>query len=324
MDARPHHFPGLATMKNLVRIGTRGSDLALAQTGLVVDALRKANSGIRFEPVVIKTKGDRDQRSSPARIGYGVFVKELENALLAGEVDIAVHSMKDMLSTLDPQFAIAAVPYREDPRDVLVSRHGEKLMDLPKGAHVGTGSSRRRALLLDKRPDLRVEPVRGNVPTRLAKLEAPDGPDALVLAAAGLKRLGLESKITEYLACWDFVSAVGQGALAVEVRADDKATAALAAPLDNPGTHAEVDAERAFLARVRGGCSAPVSAHARIREGKVSMHAFAADPNGTTMLRADGKRDAREAIALAEDLADELLRLGARKLMAATGAADDD
>ena len=311
-------------MAQTVRVGTRGSDLALAQTGLVVVELRAANPDVEFETVVIRTAGDRDQRTDIARVGYGVFVKELETALADGEVDIAVHSMKDMPSTLQPEFAIAAVPYREDPRDALISRNGASLMDLPESATVATGSARRKALLLEKRPDLRVVPMRGNVPTRLAKVMDADGPDAVVLAAAGLKRLKLEANITEYLACWDFVSAVGQGALAVQTRANDAATTAMAKPLDFPQTHAEVDAERAFLATVESGCSAPVSAHARQREGQISIHAFAADPEGRTVLRGERKGDAAKAIDMAKDLAEELLALGAGDLLSDAEAAAHD
>jgi hydroxymethylbilane synthase len=311
-------------MTRIIRVGTRGSELALTQTGLVIAALREANPGVIFEATVIKTAGDRDQRSKIARVGYGVFVKELEAALSRGDVEIAVHSMKDMPSTLPEEFAIPAVPYREDPRDALVSRNGAKLMDLPEAATVGTGSARRKALALEKRPDLRIAPLRGNVPTRLARLHDSDGPDAVVLAAAGLKRLKLEAQITEYLACWDFVPAVGQGALAVETRADDAETISMAAPLDFPQTHAEVDAERMFLATIEGGCSAPVSAHARQRDGQISIHAFASDAKGMTVLRSERKGDAAHGVYIAKDLAEELLALGAGDLLGdAEDAADD-
>lgn len=311
-------------MSRKVRVGTRGSDLALAQTGFVVADLRAANPGAEFETTIIRTSGDRDQRVDISSVGYGVFVKELESALANGEVDIAVHSMKDMPSTLEPGFVIPAVPYREDPRDALITKSGVTLMELPKAATVATGSSRRKALLLDKRPDLNVVPLRGNVPTRLAKLDDAQGPDAIVLAAAGLKRLNLEDRITEFLACGDFVAAVGQGALAIETRADDVAVIAMASPLEFTQTHNEVDAERAFLAKVESGCSAPVSAHARQRDGQISMNAFAADVNGKTVLRGERKGEARNGIALAIELAEDLLARGAGDLLGNVEASAND
>jgi len=311
-------------MSRNVRVGTRGSDLALAQTGHVIADLRAANPGVEFVTSIIRTSGDRDQSLDITNVGYGVFVKELESALANNDVDIAVHSMKDMPSTLDKGFAIPAVPYREDPRDALVSKSGAPLMELPKAATVATGSARRRALLLDKRPDLKVVPLRGNVPTRLAKLDDADGPDAIVLAAAGLKRLKLQDRITEFLPCWDFVAAVGQGALAIETRADDAAVIAMASPLEFTQTHDEVDAERAFLARVESGCSAPVSAHATQRDGQISINAFAADVNGQTVLRGERKGHAINGITLAEELAEELLSRGAGDLLGSQEASADD
>lgn len=309
-------------MSKTIKVGTRGSDLALAQTGLVIAELRQANPDARFEREIIRTGGDRNQSAPIADLGtnagYGVFVAELETALGNGEIDIAVHSLKDMPSALGNDFEIAAVPFREDPRDVVVSRDGSGLAELPVGASVGTGSARRRALLLERRPDLSVEPVRGNVPTRLAKLDLADGPDAIVLAAAGLKRLGLESRINEYLKCWDFVAAVGQGALAIEVRAGDEDLSQLARPLQHKETRVAVDAERAFLAAVEGGCSAPVSAHARVGDGEISMHAFAANLDGSQVIRGERKGVPDDATRLALELADELLKAGAGKLLSAS------
>lgn len=302
-------------MTKPIKVGTRGSELALAQADLVLELLRQYNPGQQFERVAISTRGDRDKSSPITKVGYGVFVSELESVLAQGEIDIAVHSLKDMPSTLDPEFEIAAVPYREDPRDVIVSRSGVGLADLPERARVGTGSIRRKALLLYKRPDLIVEAIRGNVPTRLAKLDAPDGPEAVILAAAGLNRLGLMDRASEYLKCWDFVAAVGQGALAVEVRAGDDAVAVLARPLQHENTRIAVDAERVFLSTVEGGCSAPVSAHASVRNGKFSIHAFAASPDANRVIR--GKRHGvpKDSTTLARDLANELLEAGAAELL---------
>lgn len=302
-------------MSKTIRVGTRGSELALAQTNLVIESLRDANPGAEFAIEVIRTSGDRDKTSPIEKVGYGVFVSELENALASEEIDIAVHSLKDMPSKPDPRFSIAAVPYREDPRDVIISKTGAGLMDLPSGATVGTGSVRRKSLLLDKRPDLNVVSIRGNVPTRLEKLESSEGLDAIVLAAAGLKRLGLEGRVTEYLKCWDFVAAVGQGALAIETRIDDEAVQSMAQPLQHEATRVAVDSERAFLTTIEGGCSAPTSAHTRVRDGEISIDAFAGSPDGRQVIRGSRNGTEKESIDLAIDLARELLSKGASDLI---------
>lgn len=302
-------------MSKTIKVGTRGSELALTQADLVIESLDKANPDTEFTREVIRTAGDKDQSTAIVNVGYGVFVSELENALADGLIDIAVHSLKDMPSELDARFSIAAVPYREDPRDVIVSISGAGLMDLPPGATVGTGSARRKTLTLEKRPDLSVVPIRGNVPTRLKKLNTENGPDAVILAAAGLNRLGLSNRVTEYLKCWDFVAAVGQGALAIETRLDDLATQAMAKPLQHGETRIAVDAERAFLAAMEGGCSAPVSAHARVRDGRISIHSFAGSTDGTHVLRAEREGLSDDAVNLALELAEELLRNGAAKLV---------
>ena len=226
----------------MIKIGTRGSELALTQTGNVVDALKEEHPGVEFEIVVIKTTGDIDQRQNLSELGVGVFVRELEAALLDNRVDIAVHSLKDMPSSLPPEFALAAVPYREDPRDAFISRNGETLEEIPAGSRIATGSVRRQALVKNIRPYLVVESLRGNVPTRLGKLDVAGGPDAVILATAGLNRLGLQDRITQHLSCSNFVSAVGQGALALETRADDATTAAIAVKLNHEGTLLEVTA----------------------------------------------------------------------------------
>ncbi len=301
-------------MSEPIKVGTRGSRLALVQADLVIDALRQSNPGAQFEREIIRTAGDRDKTTDIANVGYGVFVSELENALLDGRIGIAVHSLKDMPSKLGSEFAIAAVPYREDPRDVIISRNGAGLMDLPTGATVGTGSARRKTLLLEKRPDLKVVPIRGNVPTRLDKLDSEDGPDAIVLAAAGLNRLGLSDRVSEYLKCWDFVAAVGQGALAVETRAEDASSQNMAKLLQHHETRIAVDAERTFLAAMESGCSAPVSAHARVRGSEVSIHSFAGSVDGSKVLRAERAGEASNANSLALELAEELLDDGAAEL----------
>ena len=304
------------TPSSVVKVGTRGSELALTQTGHVVDALKSSNPGVAFELMVIKTIGDRDKGQNLATLGVGVFVRELEEALRDGRVDIAVHSLKDMPSSLPPEFALAAVPNREDPRDAFVSRSGKTLEEIPAGSRVGTGSARRKALIKSLRPDLIVEPLRGNVPTRLGKLDEADGPDAVVLAAAGLNRLGLEDRITQHLSCSSFVSAVGQGALALETRADDTATISLAKKIDHEQTRLEVTAERAFLDEIGGGCSASVSAHAKNREGKITFSAFASTPDGTTVIREYLSGDASNAAEIGRRIGQLFVEHGARQLVA--------
>lgn len=239
--------------------GTRGSRLALTQTGLVVEALRARHPGRSFEVVTVKTSGDQSRASLSEIGGRGVFVIELEQALLSGEIDVAVHSLKDLPAGETPGLAIAATPAREDTRDVLVSRSGLCLAELPAGATVGTGSPRRACQVRSLRPDLRIADIRGNVDTRLRKVR--DGEyDAVVLAAAGLARLGWLDRATEVFGHDAMLPAVGQGALAVQTRADDGDAVALARALDDPATRAAVTAERAFDRRLGGGCHAAIAA----------------------------------------------------------------
>jgi hydroxymethylbilane synthase len=300
----------------LIKIGTRGSELALTQTGQVVDALKEENPEVEFEIVVIKTTGDIDQRQNLSELGVGVFVRELEAALLDKRIDLAVHSLKDMQSSLPPEFALAAVPFREDPRDAFISRNGETLEEIPAGSRIATGSARRQALVKNIRPDLVVESLRGNVPTRLAKLDVTDGPDAVILATAGLKRLGLEERITQHLSCSNFVSAVGQGALALETRASDATTAAIATKINHKETLLEVTAERAFLDEIGGGCSTSVSAHAKIRGERLEFSAFASTPDGMQVIRESLVDEASNAEEVGKKMGQLFVERGARQLVA--------
>ena len=300
----------------MIKIGTRGSELALTQTGQVVDALKEENPEVEFEIVVIKTTGDIDQRENLSELGVGVFVRELEAALLDKRIDLAVHSLKDMQSSLPPEFALAAVPFREDPRDAFISRNGETLEEIPAGSRIATGSARRQALVKNIRPDLVVESLRGNVPTRLAKLDVTDGPDAVILATAGLKRLGLEERITQHLSCSNFVSAVGQGALALETRASDATTAAIATKINHKETLLEVTAERAFLYEIGGGCSTSVSAHAKIRGERLEFSAFASTPDGMQVIRESLVDEASNAEEVGKKMGQLFVERGARQLVA--------
>jgi hydroxymethylbilane synthase len=242
-------------------VGTRGSRLALAQTHLVIDALSTAHPGLRLEIREITTQGDRSTAPLSEIGGQGVFTKAIEDALLRGDIDIAVHSMKDLPPQLTPGLTIAAVPKRGDARDALIAREGRTLADLPPGARIGTGSVRRAVQLKALRPDVECVDVRGNVDTRIRKVD--DGEyDAVVLAMAGLERLGLAARATQVFSIEEMVPSPGQGALAVQVRADDAEGRSVVAGIDDAATHAAVDAERAFLATLGAGCRLPIGAFA--------------------------------------------------------------
>ncbi|TWP47751.1 hydroxymethylbilane synthase [Lentzea tibetensis] len=306
-------------MNRTLRIGTRGSALALAQTGTVADALKRA--GAEVEIVVIKTPGDLSD-APIAQIGIGVFTSALRDALAANEIDVAVHSYKDLPTAPDPRLVIAAVPQREDPRDALVARDGLTLGELPNESTVGTGSPRRAAQLEALGLGLNVVPLRGNVDTRIGKVTSGEL-DAVVLARAGIARLGRAAEITETLEPIQMLPAPAQGALAVECRVDDvDAEHLIQSTLDDPASRAAVTAERAMLAALEAGCSAPVGALADVvedldDEGKVvhrlSLRGVAATPENH-LLRASATGDLTAAEELGRALAAELLDLGAAVL----------
>jgi hydroxymethylbilane synthase len=279
----------------LVRVATRGSDLALAQARWVAARLEGA-LGVKTELVIVTTSGDRLQHVKLADVGgKGLFVKEIEEALQERRADVAVHSAKDLPAVLAEGLVLAAFPERADPRDALVSRaRGEHLVGLRRGARVGTGSARRSAQLRALRPDLEIVPLRGNVPTRLRKLESEDL-DAIVLACAGLDRLGLAERITQRLSVDDLLPALGQGTLAVEARAGESLAQDLAV-LDDPVAAITLAAERAFLARLQGDCNVPLAGLAqRTPEGRVHLRGLVALEDGSALAR--GEADAPEAAA---------------------------
>ena len=295
----------------MLTIGSRGSRLALWQANWVKSALESAGESCRIE--IIKTTGDRITDVPLAKVGSkGLFTKEIEDALLDGRVDLAVHSLKDLPTELPAGLAIAAIPEREDARDVLA---GRRLAELPQGAKVGTSSLRRVAQLRAARPDLQVESVRGNLDTRLRKL-AEGRYDALVLAAAGLKRLGWQDRIAEYLDPRVMCPAVGQGALAIETRESGDA-ASVCRRLDHAATRAAVEAERATLRALGGGCQVPIGAHATIMEGELSMVAIVAAPDGGALVRRAARGPASEARRIGDDLGRELLENGGRAILEA-------
>ncbi|SDQ16102.1 hydroxymethylbilane synthase [Quadrisphaera sp. DSM 44207] len=315
----PAQTPGQAPAQlPALRLGTRRSALARTQSEHVARALRE-RTGRAVELVEVTTPGDVSRASLLVIGGTGVFVSALRDALLEGRVDLAVHSLKDLPTGPADGLAVAAVPEREDPRDVLVARGGAGLADLPRGARVGTGSPRRAAQLRAHRPDLRVVDVRGNVDTRL-RMVSGGGLDAVVLARAGLLRLGRADEASEVLEPDVLLPAPGQGALAVECRADDEQVLAACAQLEHPASRAEVTAERALLAALEAGCTAPVGALARTGpDGSLQLRALVASPDGAARLERSGRASSpapADARHLGQRLAGDLLAAGAADLAA--------
>ncbi|HET9179112.1 MAG TPA: hydroxymethylbilane synthase [Terriglobia bacterium] len=298
-------------------IGSRGSSLALWQANWVKERLESDGHEVKIE--IIKTSGDKLPNAVLAASGTkGLFIKEIEEALVAGQVDLAVHSMKDLPTDLPQGLGVAAVPEREDPRDALVSKGGLLFEDLPAGARIATSSLRRQSQLLALRPDLDVVPMRGNVDTRLQKLERGDC-EALVLAAAGLKRLGFASRITSCFREDEICPAVGQGALAIEIRTQNAAVKEAVAELDHPATHQAVRAERVMLKALGGGCLLPIAAYAKHLSGKLHLTGVVADPAGRQVVRATATGGPDNPEELGEHVAKDLIGKGARELLSHPG-----
>jgi len=302
-------------MNRKLRIGTRGSLLALTQSELISAGLKARYAGLSITVVKITTSGDKVTNAPLAKIGgKGLFIKEIEEALLAGQVDLAVHSMKDVPTDVAPGLTIAAVTERETPYDVLISRQGETLDALPKGAQVGTSSLRRQAQLLHYRPDLTVVPLRGNVDTRLRKL-INEGLDAIVVAGAGISRLGLQDQIAQVLPPEISLPAIGQGALGLEIRREDHTTHALVEPLNHRPTQLAVTAERAFLKRLGGGCQVPIAAYGHLHNGRLHLMGLVVWPDGTGVVRGEITGRVEEAETLGTALAEDLLSQGADRIL---------
>ena len=302
-------------MNNPIKIGTRGSKLALWQANWVKSVLEQNFPPTPIELIVIKTQGDKILDVPLAKVGgKGLFVKEIEQALLTRRIDIAVHSMKDMPADIPEGLCIGAIPERENPVDVFISRNGAQFIELAAGSVIGTSSLRRGAQLRHARPDIVIQPIRGNLDTRLKKLESENF-DALVLAAAGVKRLDLEHKITEYLDPEIMLPAVGQGALCIEIRKDDSTVGPLVASLEHASTRAVVAGERAFLNRLEGGCQVPIAGHGRISEKQFAITGLVAEVDGSRVIKGEksGPLDSAETIGI--DLAEELLAGGADKIL---------
>jgi hydroxymethylbilane synthase len=307
-------------MKDTLVIGSRGSKLALTQAEMVRAELERLNPSHEVRIEIIKTSGD--VKTDPLSVigGKGVFTKELEDALLERRIDLAVHSLKDLPTIIPEGLAIAAICKREDPRDAVVIRSDvfrafPTLNELPKESVVGTSSTRRLAQLKHFQAELIVKDIRGNVDTRLNKLDAGDY-DAVVLAAAGLRRLGLGARISVLLRPQRMLPAPGQGALAVETRAEDSTTTSLVAPLDHAASRLACEAERAFLRKLGGGCQLPIAAYAVVHEGYLSLEGLVADPEGKQIVRGRISGSQDEAEQLGTVLADRLLERGADELLA--------
>ena len=302
-------------MATRITIGSRGSKLALWQAEWVKKRLESHHPGLHAGIKIIKTKGDKILDVPLAKVGgKGLFVKEIEEALLSGDIDLAVHSMKDMPAEIPSGLGIGAVPERETPLDVLISRENLPFKDLKTGARIGTSSLRRASQLRHIRPDIEIVPLRGNLDTRLHKLMT-DNLDAIVLAAAGVKRLNLESRITQYLEPGVMLPAAGQGALCVEIRNDDTATAAFVKPLDHTATRVVIAGERAFLNHLGGSCQIPIAAFGEMIQNRFILRGLVSDLDGQQIVAdtLEGAPDRSEHIGI--ELAKRLLSKGAEEIL---------
>lgn len=302
-----------------LRIATRRSPLALWQARHVAGLLAKRHPRIETSLLEITTAGDRFLQSPLAEVGgKGLFIKEIEDALLERRADLAVHSLKDMTSVIPEELCLAAVPEREDARDAFVSPSRVRLLDLPRNAAVGTSSLRRQCQLLERRPDLKIVSLRGNVETRLRKIREQNLA-GVVLAAAGLQRLGLGDQITEVLDLEVSLPAVGQGALAIECRRDNEEVLSLVAPLEHPPTRATTAAERAFLAELQGGCRVPIAGHATLFEGRLRLRGLVGSPDGAKVVRGEHSGPSGTGVVLGKSLAAQIAEAGGREILAAFG-----
>jgi len=311
MTSTLNQRPQLKTL----RLGTRKSQLALWQAHYVRDALERHHPGLKVELVTMTTEGDRILDRSLAQVGgKGLFIKELEQGLLENHTDIAVHSLKDVTATLPDGLHLAVICEREDPRDAFISNKHATLGSLPRGARVGTSSLRRQCQLREAFPHLEIITLRGNVNTRLAKLDAGEY-DAIILAVAGIKRLGMEARIRERLDPSVSLPAVGQGAVCIECRVDDRATHELLAPLNHHATQICVTAERSMNAHLEGGCQVPIGGFAELHGEELHLRGMVGEPDGSRLLRAEIRGPAAQAEQLGAQLAQQLLAQGARQIL---------
>jgi len=303
-------------MKQSLRIGTRGSKLALWQANHVSNLLSTSNPELEIDIQIIKTTGDSVLDSPLSEIGgKGVFVKEIEEALLSEIIDIAVHSMKDVPTILPDGLAISAVVERHDPRDALVSNSSLPLAELPQGSSIGTGSLRRASQILHHFPNLKIVSIRGNVDTRIKKLKESGEFDAIVLAVAGLERMGLGDEITEVISPDIMLPSPGQGIVAIESRTDDQETTGLLRAINHTETEIAAISERSFLYRLGGDCNVPVGCHARLNESLISLSGIISSPDGKVLIKQDINGSIEKAQQLGEQLADMMLLEGGNKIL---------
>lgn len=300
--------------KEVFRLGTRASRLALQQAHWVKAWLEAYHPGIEIALVHIKTQGDKLDIPLFRVGGKGLFVKEIEEALQRQEVDLAVHSGKDLPAVIPEDLALLAFPQREDPRDVLISRDGKSWAQMPRGGRIGTGSLRRRAQLLALRPDLEIVPLRGNLDTRIQKIETL-GLDGLVVAAAGLRRMGWEDRIADYFSPDQMLPAIGQGTLAIEGRRGDERTRLLVEPLNCPNTARCLGAERSFLERLGGGCQVPIAGWACLEGDRIHLRGLVASTDGRRIIKGEKIGPAEDYLTLGQSLAEELLGRGAGEIL---------
>lgn len=306
----------MTRLQSELRIATRGSPLALWQAEHVAKRLETLHSGLKVSLVIMKTRGDKLLDTPLAKIGgKGLFVKELEAGLLDGRADLAVHSLKDVPVTIPAGLELALVMEREDPRDALVSNQYNCLADMPAGARVGTSSLRRQTQIREAHPQLQVDWLRGNVNTRLAKLDAAEF-DAIILAAAGLQRLGMADRIRAALEPEECLPAIGQGVLAIEIRSGDEAVGELIAPLAHAQTLLRITAERALNETLNGGCQVPIAGYAVLEQEQLYLRGLVGEPDGSRILRAEIRGSQTQARALGVELAQQLLAQGAEDILA--------
>ena len=296
-------------------IGSRGSQLALWQANWVKSELERLHSNADINIRVITTSGDKIQDVPLSKIGgKGLFVKEIEEALLANEIDLAVHSMKDVPIDLPTELGISVITKRENPLDALISKNGEKLADLPQGATIGTSSLRRSSQLLKYRDDFKIHPLRGNVDTRLRKVEEGKY-DAILLASAGLNRLGWANRITEEISHDILLPAMGQGALGIETRLDDTMIYDFISTLNHEQTHYAVSAERSLVGRLDGGCQVPIGAYARVEKGLITLKGLVASLDGEIIYKLENVGPVDDAINIGQELGAQLLKMGANEIL---------
>jgi len=300
---------------NVLKIGTRGSRLALRQAYLIAERIKSKHPAVEIEIITIKTKGDKLQDIALVKIGgKGVFVKEIEEALIRGDIHIAVHSMKDVPVDLPDELEIGAIPEREDPRDVLISKDGKKIEELANGARIGTGSLRRTIQLKSLLPDIEVVPIRGNLDTRIKKIATEDL-DGILVAAAGMKRMGLAKEVSQYIPIEWMIPSAGQGVLGIELRKDNEEIKNLVSFLNHSDTIIKFSAERSFLKHLGGGCQVPIAAHATKQGNRLILRGLVGNIDGSVVISDEVRGPCENAKEMGRTMADNILEHGGREIL---------